>query len=191
MFFCSCQSSVRGWSGRRPTDRSCRRSCAASGRLGRSWSAQSPSSSSRWPGLSPWEAAPLLLFPLPLDPLTPTPRLPPSQRPQRLAKSNCHPSRCLPPSLIPLHITHRLHRHKQISLVQKGASRLLRLFLSCASSALLPFYFSVELTFEFYNLTLKRTFLWCAFFIILSFAPAPLFKLYLKIFFVGMYDFNL
>ena len=104
----SCRSSVRGWSGRRRIARSCRRSCAGSGRLGRSWSARSPNSGSRWPGLALWEAAPLLLSPLPPDPLAPTPRppppplLPPSRRPQRLAKSNCHPSRRLLPSLIPL-----------------------------------------------------------------------------------------
>lgn len=97
----SCRSCVRGWSRRRRTGRSCRRSCAGSGRRGKSWSAQSPSSSSRWPSLAQWEAAPLLLLPLPPDPLTPTPRPPPplplSQRPQRLAKSNCHPTRCLFP----------------------------------------------------------------------------------------------
>lgn len=148
----SCWSCVRGWSKRRRTGRSCRRSCAGSGRHGKSWSAQSPSSSSRWPSLARWEAAPLLLLPLPPDPLTPTPRPPPplllSRRPQRLATSNCHPSRRLP-SLIPLPITRQLHRHKQISLKQKGASGLLRLFfLSCASPPP-PFYFRVGLTFVF------------------------------------------
>lgn len=91
----SCRSCVRGWSGRRPTGRSCRRSCAGSGRRERSWSAPSSSSNSRWPSLARWEAAPLLLLP-PSPTPTPHPVLPPSQRPQRPAKSNCHPSRRFP-----------------------------------------------------------------------------------------------
>lgn len=98
----SCQSSVSGWSRRRRTGRSCRRSCAASGRRGRSWSAQSPSSSSRWPSLARREAAPLPRQPLPPDLPMPTlhlpPPPPPSQRPQRLARSSCCPTRRLSPS---------------------------------------------------------------------------------------------
>lgn len=148
----SYRSCVRGWSRRRRTGRSCRRSCAGSGRHGKSWSAQSPSSSSRWPSLARWEAAPLLLLPLQPDPLTPTPRSPPpllpSQRPQRLAKSNCHPSRRLPPSLIPLPVTRQLYRHKQISLKQKGASHLLRLFFKLCISPI-PFLFQCRTDFLF------------------------------------------
>lgn len=132
----SCQSCVRGWSKQRQTGKSCRRSCARSGRRGKIWSAQSASSSNRWPSLAWWEAAPLLLSPLPPDPLTPIPRplppLPLSQRPQRLAKSNCHPSRCLSfllslPSFLsqsPANST-----DKQIDLKQKRPPDLLRLFL--------------------------------------------------------------
>lgn len=90
----SCPTCVRGWSGRRLTGRSCRRSCAWSGRRARSWSARSPNWSSRWPSLAQWEATPLLLLLPPPDPPTPTPH--PAQRPQRLAKSNCRPSGCLP-----------------------------------------------------------------------------------------------
>ena len=95
----SCQSCVRGWSRQRRTDRSCRRSCARSGRPGKIWSAQSATSGSRWPSLAWWEAAPLLPSPLPRDPITPTPHPPPPlfRRPQRLAKSNWRPLNCAPP----------------------------------------------------------------------------------------------
>lgn len=90
----SCQSCVRGWNRRRPTDRNCRRSCARSGRPERTWSAQSAISGSRWPSPAWWEAAPLRRSPLPRDPRTSTPHPPPplplSRRP-RLAPSNWHP----------------------------------------------------------------------------------------------------
>lgn len=134
-------SSVKGWNRPRQTGKNCRRSCAGSRRRGRSWSAQSPSSSNRWPCLARWEAAPLLLLPLLPEPLMPTLRPPLllSQRPQRLAKSNCHPSRHLPPLFFPW------SSPANSTDTNKSACSKKELHISSGC----PFYFSVGLTFVF------------------------------------------
>lgn len=134
----SCRSCVKGWSRQRPTGRSCRRSCAGSGRPGKSWSAPSASSSSRWSSLAPWEGAPPLRSPRPPDPQRPTRRPPPrSRRPQWLAKSNCHPQEVPDhPPLSPLQ-TPPPHR-KQTDQPQAEPSHSFRLLRFTPSELYIP-----------------------------------------------------